>query len=148
MQASVKPGSTVRTDGWQAYWTLPDHGYLHDGIVVSRGHDPAHVAMPNVHRVASLLKRWLLETHQGAVQPSHLQAYLDEFVRHEALPDRAGCKTPPLGCRSSPVEAEGSPTPELRGRAGSSPDNDAARGDCRTARARQARRKGVMQVNQ
>lgn len=80
VQASVEPGATVRTDGWQAYWTLPDHGYRHDRIVVRRGHDPAHVAMPNVHRVASLLKRWLLGTHQGAVQPSHLQAYLDEFV--------------------------------------------------------------------
>src|SRR2546422_424673 len=80
VQASVEPGSTVRTDGWQAYWTLPDHGYLHDRIVVSRGRDRAHVAMPNVHRVASLLKRWLLGTHQGAVQVSHLQAYLDEFA--------------------------------------------------------------------
>lgn len=61
--ASVEPGSTVRTDGWQAYWTLPDHGYTHDRVVVRRGDDPAHVAMPNVHRVASLLKRWLLGTH-------------------------------------------------------------------------------------
>jgi hypothetical protein len=25
-----------------------------------------------------------------------------EVVRHEALSDRAGCKTPPAGCRSSP----------------------------------------------
>jgi transposase-like protein len=80
VQASVEPGATVRTDGWQAYWTLPEHGYLHDRIVVSRGHDRGHVAMPNVHRVASLLKRWLLGTHQGAVQASHLQAYLDEFA--------------------------------------------------------------------
>jgi len=78
--ASVEPGSTVRTDGWQAYWTLPDHGYTHDRVVVRRGDDPAHVAMPNVHRVASLLKRWLLGTHQGAVQATHLQAYLNEFA--------------------------------------------------------------------
>jgi len=33
-----------------------------------------------VHRVASLAKRWLLGTHQGSVEPTHLQAYLDEFV--------------------------------------------------------------------
>jgi len=70
----------VRTDGWQAYWTLPDRGYVHDRVVVRRGEDPAHVAMPNVHRVASLLKRWLLGTHQGAVKATHLQAYLDEFA--------------------------------------------------------------------
>jgi hypothetical protein len=36
--------------------------------------------MPGVHRVASLLKRWLLGTHQGAVQPSQLAYYLDEFT--------------------------------------------------------------------
>ena len=36
--------------------------------------------MPRVHRVASLLKRWLLGTHQGAVRPQHLDYYLDEFT--------------------------------------------------------------------
>jgi transposase-like protein len=80
VQASVEPGATVRTDGWQAYWTLPDHGYTHDRLVMRRGKKPAHVAMPNVHLVASLLKRWLLGTHQGAVHATHLQAYLNEFT--------------------------------------------------------------------
>jgi hypothetical protein len=28
----------------------------------------------------SLLKRWLLRTHHGSIQPEHLDAYLDEFV--------------------------------------------------------------------
>ena len=41
---------------------------------------PAHVSMVGVHRVAALVKRWVLGTHQGAVQPAHLDAYLDEFV--------------------------------------------------------------------
>ena len=41
---------------------------------------PAHVSMAGVHRVAALLQRWILGTHHGAVQPSHLDAYLDEFV--------------------------------------------------------------------
>jgi len=41
---------------------------------------PAHVTMPGVHRVASLVKRWILGTHHGSVQPGHLDAYLDEFV--------------------------------------------------------------------
>lgn len=36
--------------------------------------------MPGVHRVASLLKRWLLGTHQGAVDTAYLQAYLEEFT--------------------------------------------------------------------
>ena len=41
---------------------------------------PAHVPMAGVHRVASLVKRWILRTHHGSVQPGHLDAYLDEFV--------------------------------------------------------------------
>jgi len=36
--------------------------------------------MPHVHQVVSLLKRWLLGTHQGAVTPEHLDYYLDEFT--------------------------------------------------------------------
>jgi hypothetical protein len=42
--------------------------------------DPAHVVMPGVHRVASLLERWLLGTHQGGVSSEHLDAYLNEFT--------------------------------------------------------------------
>ena len=36
--------------------------------------------MPRAHRAASLLKRWLLGTHQGAVSDKHLDYYLDEFT--------------------------------------------------------------------
>jgi hypothetical protein len=36
--------------------------------------------MPGVHRIASLLKRWLLGTHQGAVRSEQLDYYLDEFT--------------------------------------------------------------------
>ena len=36
--------------------------------------------MPRVHRIASLLKRWILGTHQGAVSHEHLEYYLDEFT--------------------------------------------------------------------
>ena len=36
--------------------------------------------MPGVHRIASLLERWLLGTHQGAVQVGQLEHYLDEFA--------------------------------------------------------------------
>jgi hypothetical protein len=49
-------------------------------------------------------------------------------------------RDPTAGLSRQPGEAEGSLTPELRGRAASSPDNDATRGDCRTVRARLARR--------
>ena len=59
---------------------------------------------PHVHIVASLLKRWVLGTHQGSISHHQLDYYLDEFVRHEALSDRVGCKTPPLGRRSGLVK--------------------------------------------
>jgi hypothetical protein len=36
--------------------------------------------MPGVHRIASLLKRWILGTHQGSVSAEHLQSYLEEFT--------------------------------------------------------------------
>ena len=72
----MEPGSTVHTDGWQAYWTVPEHGYTHERTVMRKQNDPAHVVMPGVHRVASLLQRWLLGTHQGAVSPVHLGADL------------------------------------------------------------------------
>jgi transposase-like protein len=78
--AAVEPGATVHTDGNQAYWTVPDRGYEHERTVMSQQNDPAHVVMPGVHRVASLLKRWLLGTHQGSVGPEHLEAYLNEFT--------------------------------------------------------------------
>ncbi len=42
--------------------------------------DPAHLSMPGVHRIASLLKRWILGAHQGAVRVEHLQSYLEEFT--------------------------------------------------------------------
>lgn len=78
--ATVAPGSTVHTDGWGGYNDLPKHGYTRNKTVLSRSEDPAHIAMPGVHRVASLLKRWILGTHQGSVAPEHLQAYLEEFT--------------------------------------------------------------------
>lgn len=77
---AVEPGSTVHTDGWRGYNDLPNHGYRRAVTVLSTSGDPAHVAMPAVHRVASLLKRWLLGTHQGAVSHQHLDYYLDEFT--------------------------------------------------------------------
>lgn len=77
---SIEPGSLVRTDGSWAYHQLPEHGYRRDRNVMLGADDPAHVSMPGVHRVAALLQRWLLGTHQGAVQPQQLDYYLDEFT--------------------------------------------------------------------
>jgi len=77
---AVEPGSTVRTDGWAGYADLESRGYRHVQKKLLGRRKPAHVALPGVHRVASLLKRWLLGTHQGAVSGRKLDYYLDEFA--------------------------------------------------------------------
>jgi transposase-like protein len=76
----VHHGSTVQTDGLRSYDGLNSLGFGHKVTVVSRSDDPAHVQMPHVHRVASLLKRWLIGTLQGSVSREHLPYYLDEFT--------------------------------------------------------------------
>jgi transposase-like protein len=68
----VSPGARVRTDGWSGYEPLNTTGYEH--IVV--GSKDLNIA----HLVASLLKRWLLGTYQGAVKPKQLDYYLDEYT--------------------------------------------------------------------
>ena len=80
IQEVIEPGAKVHTDGSAAYRTLPDLGYDHQRTVMRGSDIPAHVSMPGVHRVAALIKRWILGTHHGSVQPEHLDAYLDEFV--------------------------------------------------------------------
>lgn len=78
IETSVDLGSLVRTDGWSGYRPLTSHGYRHE--VVRKESTPGDNPLPRVNRIASLLKRWLLGTHQGAVQPAHLDYYLDEFT--------------------------------------------------------------------
>ena len=80
---NVEPGATVITDAWQGYRWLGKNGYIHDRrsqrAASAQDEDPGEL-LPGVHRIASLAKRWLLGTHQGAVDSAHLPSYLDEFV--------------------------------------------------------------------
>ena len=76
----VEPGAKVLTDGWSGYNGLTKHSYIHSRTVLSNSEDPAHVAMPAVHQIASLLKRWLLGIHQGAIRGKYLEYYLDEYT--------------------------------------------------------------------
>jgi transposase-like protein len=80
IQDSIEPDSIVRTDGSGSYAKLHELGYNHERNVMYGSGTPAHVSMAGVHRVAALLKRWILGTHHGSIQPDHLDAYLDEFV--------------------------------------------------------------------
>ena len=74
----VERGSLIRTDGWSAYSGLRADGYLHK--VVRQDSNVGDNLLPLVNRVVALLKRWIQGTHQGAVHPSHLDYYLDEFT--------------------------------------------------------------------
>lgn len=74
----VQPGSMVRTDDWNGYQGLSAAGYERE--VLRPTLELGENLLPRCHRVASLLKRWLLGTHQGAVRPKQLDYYLDEFV--------------------------------------------------------------------
>jgi len=80
VQDSIEPGSTIHTDGWQGYAGLEKKGYQREVTVLRGRTQEASKLMPRVHRTASLLKRWLLGTHQGAVAHQHLPYYLDEFT--------------------------------------------------------------------
>ena len=80
VQGNIASGSTVRTDGSAIYATLKDIGFNHDPHVILGSKVPAHEPLPGVHRIAALIKRWFLGTHQGAVDPRHVDYYLDEFT--------------------------------------------------------------------
>jgi transposase-like protein/ribosomal protein L37AE/L43A len=76
----IQPGSSIHTDGWHGYDRVKKNGYDHEVTFLRGEHDLASDLLPRVHRVISLLKRWLLGTHQGAVSQAHLDYYLDEFT--------------------------------------------------------------------
>ncbi len=80
VKSAVSEGTVVRTDGWKSYASLPRHGYRHRPTSLRATGLPAHVAMPRVHHVASLLKRWWLGTYHGGISEAHLDHYLDEFT--------------------------------------------------------------------
>ncbi len=79
IQDCIEPGSVIHTDGWQGYSGLKEKGYRREIAKLDTRKDASKL-MPRVHRVASLLKRWLLGTHQGSVAYYYLPYYLDEFT--------------------------------------------------------------------
>ncbi len=80
VQDAVEPGAQLHTDGSAAYLSLRQLGYDLQQTVLLGSDVPAHEPMPGVHRVAALVKRWILGTHHGAIQPDQLDSYLEEFV--------------------------------------------------------------------
>jgi transposase-like protein len=78
---TVLKGSTILTDGWWPYRAIVEHGYVHRATVL-RGKDSAaiNVVLPRVHKVASLMKRWMLGMHQGRIDGDKIEPYLEEFA--------------------------------------------------------------------
>lgn len=80
-KANIAPGTILYTDGDPLYNDL--HRQLditHEPLVVVSSTEEAHQLLPGVHRVASLLKRWLAGTLHNGHSTAHLDYYLDEFT--------------------------------------------------------------------
>src|SRR3954452_4390885 len=80
LAAHVAKPATVATDGGRGYLGLPAGGYDHEPVSSSASRGDAALRLPAIHLVFSLVKRWLLGTHHGAVSEKPLPAYLDEYV--------------------------------------------------------------------
>ncbi len=76
---NIEKGSEIITDGWSSYSFVKDSGYIHTVYVQNKKKETEY-QLPHVHLVISLLKRWLLGTHQGAVSDKHMQSYLEEYT--------------------------------------------------------------------
>jgi transposase-like protein/predicted RNA-binding Zn-ribbon protein involved in translation (DUF1610 family) len=76
---NIEVGSTLVTDAWKGYSGIENEGYVHE-IYNQSETQATEEMLPHVHMIISLLKRWLLGTHQGAVRKQHLQAYLEEYT--------------------------------------------------------------------
>jgi len=63
---------------WSSYPPATKGLYKHQPLKGASRKDASKL-LPGVHTVSSLAKRWLLGTHQGAVDDAHLAAYLNEF---------------------------------------------------------------------
>ena len=78
VQETVELGSVVKTDGWKGYNGLKALGYKHG--IIRKTATIGENLLPLCDREASLIKRWLDGTHQGAVSHEHLAYYLDEYT--------------------------------------------------------------------
>ncbi len=76
---NIEAGSNLITDGWKGYTGISKKGYYHEIEDNTKMLDGEEI-LPNVHRIASLLKRWLLGTHQNYIGEEYLSYYLDEYT--------------------------------------------------------------------
>ena len=83
VSGQIAADAHVVTDGHAGYNEESLGERSHDAVVQTKAERREHDAVQACHWTISLLKRWLIGTHAGAVSDKHLQAYLDEFAfRH------------------------------------------------------------------
>jgi transposase-like protein/Zn ribbon nucleic-acid-binding protein len=81
--AEIAADTHVVTDGHAGYNKKSLGERTHERKVQTKAQRRENDAVQSCHWTISLLKRWLIGTHAGAVRDKHLQAYLDEFTfRH------------------------------------------------------------------
>jgi transposase-like protein len=81
IEDNVETGSKIITDGWNGYSSLSkSEKYKHEPRIINGSDQKAHELLPHVHLVDSLVKRWIIGTHQGNISPKHLPYYLDEYA--------------------------------------------------------------------
>lgn len=76
---TVLPGSHIKTDGARMLRRLADRGYTHEYVSTYSSPDGTG-DLPGVHRVASLLKRWIAGTLHHRLSDKHMAYYLDEYA--------------------------------------------------------------------
>ena len=77
-------------------------GYTHQVTVLKQHQQSASELLPRVHLVFSLLKRWLVGTHQGAVSLRHLDYYLDSLRSALTVANPARGESFSIACCSRP----------------------------------------------
>lgn len=75
---TIEPGTHIQSDGWKGYNGLGKLEHTHE--IIHHTSEVGENLLPRINLTISLLKRWLLGTHQSSVRPQHLDYYLDEFT--------------------------------------------------------------------
>jgi predicted ATPase len=93
----------VSADAAEALFRVIDAAYEKRSVAIVESLG-LRVSRSEVSGICSGLDEQVELFRQRPLEGAYPYLWLDAKVRHEALLDRAGCKTPPLGCHSSPVK--------------------------------------------
>jgi Zn ribbon nucleic-acid-binding protein len=78
--ANLAADASVTSDGHAGYNATSLSERTHEAIVQTNAERAVSDTLQRAHWSVSMLKRWLIGTHAGAIKARHLQAYLDEFA--------------------------------------------------------------------